>query len=51
EDEIDLILSQINCGDGYFLYDDLIKLLLTPVELPKKKSAQPKSSSKKKSAK
>ncbi|CAM4935066.1 unnamed protein product [Rotaria socialis] len=43
EDEIDLILSQINCGDGYFLYDDLIKLLLTPVELPKKKSAQPKS--------
>ncbi|CAF0915651.1 unnamed protein product [Rotaria sordida] len=55
EDEIELILSQVSCGDGYFLYDDLIKLLLSPVELPKKKSAKaksgkPKSSAKKKSA-
>jgi Ca2+-binding EF-hand superfamily protein len=67
EEEIELILSQISCGDGYFLYDgknlfldnnlrllffaiDLTKLLLTPVELPKKKSAKPKSSGKKKSA-
>ena len=64
EDEIELILAQVSCGDGYFLYDgnqlsslrlspisvplDLTKLLLTPVELPKKKSAKPKSSSKKK---
>ncbi|CAF0862954.1 unnamed protein product [Rotaria sp. Silwood1] len=44
EDEIELILSQVSCGDGYFLYDDLTKLLLSPVELPKKKSAKPKSS-------
>lgn len=71
EDEVDLILSQVSCADGYFLYDgrnkpifllrtgllslspvflDLTKLLLTPVELPKKKSPKPKSSSKKKSA-
>ena len=66
EDEVELILSQVSCGDGYFLYDgtplsarrssphsillDLTKLLLTPVELPKKKSAKPKSSSKKKKA-
>jgi hypothetical protein len=21
EDEIDLILAQVSCGDGYFLYD------------------------------
>lgn len=21
QEEIDLILSQVNCGDGYFLYD------------------------------
>jgi hypothetical protein len=68
EDEVELILAQVSCGDGYFLYDgtrlftgrcsfshcdsllDLSKLLLTPVELPKKKSAKPKSSSKKKKA-
>lgn len=68
EDEVELILAQVSCGDGYFLYDgtdlsplslhssrlsillDLTKLLLTPVELPKKKSAKPKSSSKKKKA-
>jgi Ca2+-binding EF-hand superfamily protein len=24
EDEIDLILSQVSCGDGYFLYDGKI---------------------------
>lgn len=26
EDEIDLILSQVSCGDGYFLYDGRINL-------------------------
>ncbi|CAF2544388.1 unnamed protein product [Rotaria sp. Silwood2] len=42
EEEIQLLLSQVSCADGYFLHDDLQKLLLTPVELPKKKSGKTK---------
>ncbi|CAF0943175.1 unnamed protein product [Rotaria sordida] len=42
EEEIQLILSQVSCADGYFLHDDLQKILLTPVELPKKKSGKTK---------
>ncbi|CAF1386611.1 unnamed protein product, partial [Didymodactylos carnosus] len=48
DDEIDLILSTVSCADGYFLYDDLMKLLMTPVELPKKKSAKASGKAKKK---
>ncbi|CAF1152153.1 unnamed protein product [Adineta ricciae] len=38
EDDIDLLLSQLSCADGYFIIDDLQKMLNTPVELPKKKA-------------
>lgn len=49
DEEIDLLLSQVSCADGYFLHDDLQKLLLTPVDVGKKKGGKSKSSGKKKS--
>ncbi|CAF1607112.1 unnamed protein product [Didymodactylos carnosus] len=48
DEEIDLILSTVSCADGFFLYDDLMKLLLSPVELAKKKSAKGSGKEKKK---
>ncbi|CAF3169340.1 unnamed protein product [Rotaria socialis] len=42
DEDIELILSQVSCADGYFLYDDLQRILLTPVELQKKKSGKSK---------
>ncbi|CAF0828324.1 unnamed protein product [Adineta steineri] len=51
EDDIELLLSQLSHADGYFVIDDLQKILITPVELPKKKAGKGKGGKAKKKGK